>query len=67
MKGIKCSNCRTKTGELISCDNCIIIGCGRCIIKHSRQWLCITCKKGVYSQDIDDRNNPANRFPKWFS
>lgn len=41
---IKCPSCGTFTAELIECDVCNRIGCIRCVMKRSRQWICSGCK-----------------------
>lgn len=54
---VRCPYCKNITNELMSCDNCNKIGCVRCIIKHSNQWLCVDCRKISSNQSA---------FPKWF-
>jgi len=47
---LKCPRCGATTSELLECDVCKTIGCIKCIIKHSRQWVCDKCKDSGYAE-----------------
>ncbi len=68
--GVKCPTCRNVTSELMSCEGCGRIGCSRCVVKHSRQWLCDGCRKngpGYSPQSSPSAPSQTGGFPGWFS
>ena len=47
---IFCPNCKTKTDELIECDNCGAVGCSKCIRKKYGRWVCHKCPEPEYKE-----------------
>lgn len=45
-----CPNCKSKTDELIECNNCETIGCPKCIRKKYGKWVCHKCPETEYEE-----------------
>ncbi|HLC59735.1 MAG TPA: hypothetical protein VJH34_04395 [archaeon] len=67
---IPCPSCKTKTREILACDNCNKLACVRCTSKKSKQRLCLDCKKGNYytasNQTTPQSGTSNSGFPNWF-
>ncbi len=47
---IFCPNCKSKTDELIECDDCQTIGCPKCIRKKYGKWVCHKCPEPKHEE-----------------
>jgi len=72
---IFCPNCKSKTDELIECDNCRIVGCSKCIRNKYNKWVCHKCPEPKYeeqksyypeSQEKKEEEKVSNAFSAMF-
>ena len=71
---IFCPTCKTKTDELIECDECKTVGCPKCIRKKYGRWVCHKCpepkfegQKYFYPQPQEEKkDDPTNAFSAMF-
>lgn len=64
---IFCPNCKSKSDELIECDDCKTVGCPKCIRKRYGKWVCHKCPdalkeepKNYYTERLDEKQENVN-------